>query len=117
MWVVALLANLVLTGPVTVVDGDTVRSAGVTYRLANIDAPETGGRARCDSEAALGAAATQRARGLVAEADVVAVVPTGRTDRYGRVVARVEVDGRDLGEVLMEEGLAQPWRGRRGQWC
>jgi hypothetical protein len=64
MWVVALLANLVLAQPVTVGGGDTVRSSGVNQRLANIDAPGAGGRARCDAEAALGAAATRRARSL-----------------------------------------------------
>jgi endonuclease YncB( thermonuclease family) len=44
-------------------------------------------------------------------------VPVGRRDRYDRVVAYIVVDGRDLGEVLMAEGLARAWRGRREPWC
>lgn len=54
---------------------------------------------------------------LAADAERIEVISSGRHDRYGQVVARVPVDGRDLGETVMDEGLAQAWRGRRGQWC
>lgn len=108
---------LVLSAPPHVVDGDTVRQGDVTYRLENIDAPETGARAACDREARLGRQATARARALVAEAGRIEVAGPGRRDRYGRLIARVAIDGDDLGERLVEEGLAQPWRGRKAQWC
>jgi endonuclease YncB( thermonuclease family) len=101
----------------TAVDGDTIRNGGVTYRLANIDAPETGHRARCESEDQLGRAAARRMQSLMGRADVVTITPTGRRDRYGRTLALVEVDGRDAGEILIREGLARPWRGRRESWC
>jgi micrococcal nuclease len=29
----------------------------------------------------------------------------------------VLIDGRDLGETLIAEGVARPWRGRREPWC
>jgi endonuclease YncB( thermonuclease family) len=52
-------------GQVDVVDGDTVRIAGETFRLVGFDAPETY-RARCPSERELGNRATFRLRQLVA---------------------------------------------------
>lgn len=109
----------VLTSSIRVIDGDTIedRSANVTYRLVNIDTPETGSRARCVAEREAGNRATVRARTLIAAARDFAIRPTGRTDRYGRTIAFVLVDGRDLGETLIAQGLARPWRGRREPWC
>lgn len=102
---------------VRVIDGDTIRAADVTYRLVNIDTPEVGGNARCDAEREAGRRASARARALIQGAQRVETRATGRTDRYGRTIAFVLVDGRDLGESLIAEGLARPWRGRREPWC
>lgn len=104
---------------VRVIDGDTLEDMAVdiTYRIVNIDTPETGSRARCPAERALGDRATQTARTLVSHADDLEMRPTGRIDRYGRTIAYVLIDGRDLGETLIAEGLARPWRGRREPWC
>lgn len=99
------------------IDGDTIESGGRRYRLANIDTPEMGDRARCGAERRLAQRATQRARALLDNARRIEVHPIGRDDRYGRSVAYVRIDGRDLGEALMAEGLARPWRGRREAWC
>ena len=101
-----------------VIDGDTLEdmSADITYRIENIDTPETGSRARCQAERDLGNRATQQARALVSSGDVE-LRPTGRIDRYGRTIAFVLIDGRDLGETMIGEGLARPWRGRREPWC
>jgi endonuclease YncB( thermonuclease family) len=52
-------------GQVEVVDGDTVRISGETFRLVGFDAPETY-RAQCPSERELGNRATFRLRQLVA---------------------------------------------------
>ena len=111
------------SGPVEqrmrVIDGDTLEdlSDDITYRLVNIDTPETGSRARCDAERTLGDRATEAARSLVAHARQLELRPTGRIDRYGRTIAFVLIDGRDMGETLIAEGLARPWRGRREPWC
>jgi micrococcal nuclease len=107
------------TRQIRVIDGDTIRdlASDITYRIVNIDTPETGARARCLAERELGDRATHQARTLITEAEVVDVRPTGRTDRYGRAIAFVVVDGRDLGETLIAAGLARPWRGRREPWC
>lgn len=102
-----------------VIDGDTIddRRTGVRYRLANIDAPETGNGARCASERRIGEWATEVAAKLIAAAERVEVRRTIRTDRWGRRVAFVLVDGEDLGETLVRRGLAAPWRGQRAKWC
>lgn len=101
-----------------VIDGDTLEDMGadITFRIENIDTPETGSRARCQAERDLGNRATQQARALISSGDVE-LRPTGRIDRYGRTIAFVLIDGRDLGETLIASGLARPWRGRREPWC
>jgi hypothetical protein len=102
-----------------VIDGDTIddAAAGIRYRLANIDAPETGDHAKCYREAERGQLAKWAAIRLVREAAAVTARPTGRMDRYGRCVAFILVDGADLGNLLVGRGLALPWRGRRERWC
>ncbi len=99
------------------IDGDTIESRGRRYRVANIDTPEMGDGANCAAERRLAQRATQRARALLDAANRIEVHPVGRNDRYGRIVAFVRVDGRDFGDVLVAEGLARPWRGRREPWC
>ena len=90
---------------VEVTDGDTydVRcSAGgeVTIRLHGIDAPE--------SAQPYGTAATGAARRYVGGKDVrVAVEEIGR---YGRAVASIEVQGGDLGAMLIGDGLVWWYR-------
>ena len=118
MSLIALLfAGQILAQPI-VVDGDTLHDGReATYRVENLDAPERGWRAQCPGEAALGEAATAELRRWVASAARVEAFPIGRLDRYGRVVARIEIDGIDLGERLIAMGLAQPWRGRKADFC
>jgi endonuclease YncB( thermonuclease family) len=38
------------SGPIEVIDGDTVRFNGAVYRLTGFDTPERGDKARCDDE-------------------------------------------------------------------
>lgn len=99
-----------------VVDGDTFWMAGDKIRIADIDTPETH-PARCPEEARLGAAATQRLQALL-NSGAVTLHPIDRdTDRYGRKLRRVEVDGRGVGDTLVAAGLARPYRGRPVSWC
>jgi endonuclease YncB( thermonuclease family) len=90
---------------VTVTDGDTYsvrRSIGgeVTIRLHGVDAPE--------SAQSYGRAATRAARRYVGGKNVrVSVEEIGR---YGRAVARVEVQSGDLGALLIGDGLAWWYR-------
>jgi endonuclease YncB( thermonuclease family) len=47
------------------------------------------------------------------------VAPIGGRDedRYGRKLRIVTRGGRSLGDVLVAEGLARTWTGRREPWC
>lgn len=38
-------------------------------------------------------------------------------DDYGRLLRTVTRDGSSVGEVLVDEGLAEKWKGYRGSWC
>jgi endonuclease YncB( thermonuclease family) len=107
---------------VYVIDGDTVAIARERIRVLGIDAPETR-EARCERE---------RVAGYQTKARVVDLLRFGRSidihrqghDEYGRTLARIIVDGRDLGEQLVREKLALPYRSgaearaeRMARWC
>lgn len=100
-----------------VIDGDTFTVSEETIRIADIDAPETH-PSRCDREARLGAQATRRLQELL-NAGPFALSQWGNRDedRYGRKLRTVSRDGRSLGAVLVSEGLAREWTGRRMPWC
>jgi micrococcal nuclease len=99
-----------------VVDGDTFWYRGIKIRIADINAPEVS-HPGCAREAALGAAATRRLTQLL-NAGPFSLATEGReTDRYGRALRVVLRGGASLGGMLEREGLAEHWRGRRGDWC
>jgi micrococcal nuclease len=99
-----------------VVDGDTFWLDGDKVRIADINAPETGG-ARCASEAVRGAAAKRRLLALLNAGPFRLEATTRERDRYGRLLRIAVRDGRSIGATLVTEGLAEPWRGRRSDWC
>jgi endonuclease YncB( thermonuclease family) len=118
-------------GQVEVLDGDTIRVAGETFRLVGFDAPETY-RARCASERELGNRATFRLRQLVATGGVdlervpcACRIGTEGTPRcnYGRSCGVLKARGQDVGSLLIVEGLARTYVcGRtscppREPWC
>jgi endonuclease YncB( thermonuclease family) len=48
----------------------------------------------------------------------VELVREGRQrDRFGRVLARVVFQDKDMGEMLVAAGVARRWTGRRESWC
>lgn len=86
---------------IEVIDGDTVEVAGVgRVRLIGIDTPERG---ECGY-----AEAKERLADLVT-GETVTLVPGAQddVDRYDRLLRYVEVDGLDVGEVLLDEGWAE----------
>ena len=103
---------------VIIIDGDTVDIDGERIRIANIDTPEIGG-AKCPAERQLGLQAKQRTAELMQGRPIrILRGDHGRdVDRYGRTLARIEIGGKDLGEVLIGEGLARKWAGKRRPWC
>jgi endonuclease YncB( thermonuclease family) len=100
-----------------VVDGDTIWYQGSKIRLADIDTPEVS-EPKCASEKARGDRATLRLLELI-NAGPFTVVRVGSrdTDKYGRLLRVIERDGRPITDVLVVEGLARHWDGRRHSWC
>ena len=101
-----------------VIDGDTIWYRGEKIRLLNINAPETGNPA-CAAEAELGAAATLRLVELLNQGPFTLSRDPLEADRdpYGRALRRLTREGEDLGLMLVREGLAEEWKGYRGDWC
>lgn len=112
--ILALLATFIL------VDGDTVDISGERIRIANIDTPEIH-HAQCDAEKRLGEVAKRRLGELLGGGTIEVHVgdpANGRKkDRHGRTLATISVDGNDVGLMLVSEGLAREWTGRRAPWC
>lgn len=99
-----------------VVDGDTVWLDGVNLRLQSYDTPEPyddvcGGA----SEIALAKRASARLLQLL-NANAFAVQTSGE-DRYGRTLATIRIGGRDVGDILIDEGLARRWPDGEEFWC
>lgn len=99
-----------------VVDGDTLWLGGEKIRVADIDAPETH-PPRCAEESRLGDAATRRLRELLNNGAVSLQSIDRDEDKYGRKLRVVLVDGRSVGDRLVDEGLARRYAGGRRPWC
>ena len=99
-----------------VVDGDTFWARGEKVRLSDINAPETHS-AGCPAERELGLAATRRLIALLNAGPFTLVIEGRERDRYGRALRVAKRDGRSIGQQLVREGLAEPWRGQRSDWC
>lgn len=100
-----------------VVDGDTFWQDRVKYRIADIDAPESGERAQCEDERILAGLATQRLKELL-DSGGVQLKSLNRKDRYGRVLVRVFTNSGDVSPQMISEGLAAPFgKPDRGRWC
>ena len=111
-----------------VIDGDTVEIAvgflpaplppKLSIRVLGVDTPEKAPRAKCEAEAdkaKLASAFTKEAVALATEIDV----QIKTWDKYGgRVLGDVYLDGHSLAEMLIEAGLARPYKGEaKSSWC
>lgn len=109
-------------------DGDSGRIDGMKFRLADVDAPETGGvgargGAKCEYERELGFEAKAFMVDLTRDAELVITGSNG-PDRYQREVITLSVNGEDLGGLGIAAGHLGPWphKGRRAlspkpDWC
>lgn len=93
-----LRPRLPYSQPVSAIDGDTLRMGGERIRLRGIDTPEL-------SEPG-GQEAKQRLEQLLHDGPI-RIVPHGQ-DVYGRTVADVFVSGRNVADVLKQEGYVKP---------
>lgn len=114
MLLLAAALAICATGPRDhcVHDGDTFWHHGEKIRIADIDTPEINGK--CEAERKLAIRARDRLLTILSRG--YEVKRTG-TDRYGRTLAIIMVEGRSAGTMLVEEGLARAWTGRREPWC
>ena len=99
-----------------VIDGDTFWYRGEKIRIADINAPETS-TPHCPAEAELGERATRRLASLLNAGAFTLEASDRETDRYGRTLRTVTRGGESLGGELVAEGLAESWKGYRGDWC
>jgi endonuclease YncB( thermonuclease family) len=112
-------AESITPAEIVVLDGDTIRisNRSPNIRLVVFNAPETW-RAACPAEQAQGDKATNRLRELVRGGKldfeyVVCSCPAGTQGtpacNYGRNCGTLKSNGRDVGAILIAEGLAVPF--------
>ncbi|WP_415921118.1 thermonuclease family protein [Tateyamaria sp. SN6-1] len=108
LWPVWAVADI--SGPVIVIDADTIDVAGTRVRLHAIDAPELDQTCETEHGAGFecGAWVTAQVRARF-EGRVATCMPLD-TDRYGRVVAKCDVGGTDMGQEIVSQGWAFAYR-------
>lgn len=106
-------ADPIASTDIVVIDGDTIRARGKTYRLVGYDTPEIGRRAQCNAERTLGHKAAVRLIELIEAGDLDLMVvrcSCRRSDigtkrcNYGRSCAKLTTKSKDVGEILASEG-------------
>jgi endonuclease YncB( thermonuclease family) len=101
---VPVQANI-LTGPATVIDGDTIDMTGTRIRIVGIDAPESAQSCTRDGQAwACGTEATATLREIIASAPITCTALG--TDIYGRTLATCETAVFDVGREMVRRGMA-----------
>jgi endonuclease YncB( thermonuclease family) len=118
---IAVTAHLMLShgaalgAEIDVIDGDRfVMPDGEVIRVENIRTPSIDSGADCLLERQTGEKTIARVKELFAECPPV--LDRLYRDRSGRTEARVEVCGKDLGDMLISEGLAI-FRDAPKAWC
>ena len=104
-------------------DGDTVTLQILIWpdlrkmesvRIKGIDAPEI--RGECDRERDMAIEARDRVRELL-DGTLVSVTVYG-FDKYGRALGDIRAGDKDVGQTLLDEGLARAYDGgARLGWC
>lgn len=109
-------------------DADSGRLGKLKFRLANVDAPETGsmkqrGGAKCEFEREIGYESKAFIVGFTKNKTIRIVKDYGE-DRYGRLVVDLEANGADVAEAGVEAGHLKDWLHIKGRaqyskpdWC
>jgi micrococcal nuclease len=100
--------------PDCVVDGETLRMAGETVKIAGIYAPQVAG-ARCVAEQQRGVKALDRLTRMLNSGTVTLGGPVRGADGSWR--RTVLVNGRDVAAAMIAAGVARPDDGERHGWC
>ena len=85
-------------------------------RIAGIDTPEIKGK--CQKEKALAMQARNLVRRMLGQARRIDLRDAER-GKYFRIVARVLADGKDIGQTLIDRGMAGEYDGgeKIKEWC
>lgn len=109
-------------------DGDSGRLDGLKFRLANIDAPETGrlgqrSGAKCELEIKRGFEAKAYIVEFTRDTELKIINEYGE-DRYGRLVIDLAADGKDVAQAGVMAGVLSDWPHKNGRalqkkpdWC
>jgi len=112
-----------------VVDGDTVEVATpwvpdpmpkkMSIRVFGVDTPEKGFRAKCESEAQRGAAATVFTKKVITESKTARVCVVDWDKFGGRMLGDIVLDNNvSLRGLLIQNGFAREYYGEAKQsWC
>jgi len=87
---------------IDIVDGDTIKMNGASYRLHGFDAPERG--QRCTDGYPAGVVATQKLASILNGQELRCRIVTH--DRYNRIVARCFAGDIDVGSAMVASGAA-----------
>lgn len=100
-----------------IVDGDTLWLDGVNLRLRSFDTPEAQTNI-CGSfrEINLANTATVRLQTLLNESSWTIEI-FGLDGTGDRQLATISIDGKDVGDILIDEGLARRWPDGPEFWC
>ena len=72
-------------------------------------------RHKCVQEGLQARLARSRLREIMSSNEFT--ITTHGKDRYGRTLASFHIGDSTAGDILIVEGLARPWRGKRESWC
>lgn len=89
----------------------------ISVRVGGIDAPEIKGSLPCEKEASRNA--KRLVENLLKSAKKI-TLKNVQKDKYFRILADVDVDGRDLKELLLKNRLAYAYEGgtkEKRNWC
>ena len=87
----------------------------MSVRIHGIDTPEI--RGKCDMEKMKARDARDFLLDLIGKADQVDLMSCQK-DKYFRIGCTMLLDGKNVGDVLIEEGLARHYDGgKRQSWC
>lgn len=113
-----------------VVDGDTLKTnveiipyivdaykAGTpNIRINGIDTPEKAGK--CDKEKKLALKATNFLKQKIKSAKDISIQDISLKDKYGRILATIFIDGKDIADEMVANGLAKRYDGgKKSNWC
>lgn len=99
-------------------DGDTITFDIGKVRVIGVDTAELRSKKPCEKE--FGIIARDFVKKELTGAKRIYLTNHGKRDIYGRILANVHYDGKDLKEVLLSQNLAiayVPKKKRKVNWC